>query len=110
VLPGILALAFAVVWVPSHLRARCGGDEANMIGVLRSINSAQEAYLSSCADSKGFAASWAALATPPPGGSSFVNTGSRVEHVCRAGARLSLCCAVAPQRPHGSDQTRTQQQ
>ena len=62
---GLLAAAFTVVWVPSNLRACCGSDEASVIGILRTINSAQQAYTSVCAQNKGFANSVEALTTPP---------------------------------------------
>lgn len=72
---GALATAFVFVWLPSQLRACCGGDESSVIGLLRSVNSAQQAYSSSCANGK-FASTLAALTTPPvPGGSAFLAPG-----------------------------------
>jgi hypothetical protein len=64
---GLLSAAFTLIWVPMHTRACCGADVMRVIGILRSINSAQQAYSSSCARDKGFAGSLQTMTTPPPG-------------------------------------------
>jgi type IV pilus assembly protein PilA len=56
----------AAIAVPGLLRARMSGNEASAIGSLRSINSAQSAYSSSCA-SNGYATDLADLVKPPAG-------------------------------------------
>ena len=52
--------------IPRTLRARCGGSEAGAIGSLRSINSAQSTYSSSCGGN-GYAQSLEDLQKPPSG-------------------------------------------
>jgi type IV pilus assembly protein PilA len=56
----------AAIAVPGLLRARMSGNEASAIGSLRSINSAQSAYSSSCGGN-GYAQSLADLAKAPAG-------------------------------------------
>ncbi|MFN7915411.1 MAG: prepilin-type N-terminal cleavage/methylation domain-containing protein [Vicinamibacterales bacterium] len=56
----------AAIAVPGLLRARMAGNEAAAIGSLRTINSAQSAYSSSCA-ATGYAQDLADLAKPPTG-------------------------------------------
>jgi prepilin-type N-terminal cleavage/methylation domain-containing protein len=56
----------AAIAVPGLLRARMSGNEASAIGSLRSINSAQSTYSSSCAGN-GYAVALADLAKPAPG-------------------------------------------
>jgi prepilin-type N-terminal cleavage/methylation domain-containing protein len=56
----------AAIAVPGLLRARMAGNEASAIGSLRSINSAQSTYSSSCGGG-GYAQSLADLALPPSG-------------------------------------------
>jgi hypothetical protein len=73
-LAGLGAVLLVVAW-PGRLC--CGGDELNVIGFLRAINSAQDAYSSSCANGKGFANTLEALVTPrAPGGSAYLGTQS----------------------------------
>lgn len=75
-LAGVLAGAFPLFWVVSPSRACCGGDESAVIGFLRSINSSQEAYASSCAEGK-FASTLETLTRPPlQGGTSFIFDGA----------------------------------
>ena len=70
---GVAAMAFVLVWVPSHLRACCGGSESSVIGVLRGINNSQQAYASSCANGK-YAPTLEALTRPPDsGGAPFLS-------------------------------------
>ncbi len=56
----------AAIAVPGLLRARMAGNEASAIGSLRTINSAQSAFSSSCAGT-GYAQDLADLARPPAG-------------------------------------------
>jgi hypothetical protein len=75
-LSGALASAFVVIVVPSHLRACCGGDESSVISLLRSINSSQQAYASSCARDK-YAMTLETLTKPPlQGGTPFIFAGA----------------------------------
>lgn len=95
VLAALLAGAFAMFWVPANMRACCGGDEASAIGILRTINSAQQAYSSTCASSKGFADSLEALAKPPvPGSTAYIPAG--LEHGFWRGYKVTM------QIPEGS--------
>ena len=54
----------AAIAVPGLLRARMSGNEASAIGSVRSINSAESTYSSSCGVN-GYAITLAGLATPP---------------------------------------------
>src|SRR5918999_1625963 len=56
----------AAIAVPGLLRARMSGNEASAIGSLRSINSSQSAFSSSCGGN-GYAQSLDDLAKPPAG-------------------------------------------
>jgi len=56
----------AAIAVPGLLRARMSGNESSAIGSLRSINSAQSTYSSSCANG-GYAQDLADLVLPPAG-------------------------------------------
>jgi type IV pilus assembly protein PilA len=56
----------AAIAVPGLLRARMSGNEASAIGSLRSINSAQSTYSSSCGGN-GYAVTLDDLALPPAG-------------------------------------------
>ena len=56
----------AAIAVPGLLRARMSGNESSAIGSLRSINSAQSTYASSCANG-GFAQDLADLVLAPVG-------------------------------------------
>jgi prepilin-type N-terminal cleavage/methylation domain-containing protein len=55
----------AAIAVPGLLRARMSGNEASAIGSLRSINSSESTYSSSCGGN-GYAQSLADLLKPPP--------------------------------------------
>ena len=62
----------AAIAIPGLLRARMSGNEASAIGSLRTINSSQAAYSSSCA--AGFyAADTVDLYTAPPNGTPFIS-------------------------------------
>src|SRR3954451_17711525 len=62
----------AAIAVPGLLRARQSGNEASAIGSVRSINSAQATFASSCGGG-GYALSLTALAASPPGGVAFIS-------------------------------------
>jgi prepilin-type N-terminal cleavage/methylation domain-containing protein len=62
----------AAIAVPGLLRARQSGNEASAIGSVRSINSAQATFASSCGGG-GYALSLTALAAAPPGGVPFIS-------------------------------------
>ena len=73
----ILSCMFvAAIVVPGFMRAcGCSGPEFRTIGWMRSINSSQQAYASSCA-ADGFARSFEDLAQPPlTGGTPFFPPG-----------------------------------
>ena len=57
----------AAIAVPGLLRARMSGNEASAIGTMRTINSAQTTYASSCGGG-GYAAGFAGLSTAPTAG------------------------------------------
>ena len=57
----------AAIAVPGLMRARMSGNEASAIGSLRTINSSQATYASSCGGG-GYAEDLNALATVPAGG------------------------------------------
>jgi prepilin-type N-terminal cleavage/methylation domain-containing protein len=62
----------AAIAVPGLLRARMAGNEASAIGSLRSINSAEHTFSSSCGGG-GYAVDIADLAEPPAtGGPAFI--------------------------------------
>jgi type IV pilus assembly protein PilA len=61
----------AAIAVPGLLRARMSGNEASAIGSVRTISSAQAAFAASCGGG-GYAASLAALSTPPPASVGFI--------------------------------------
>jgi prepilin-type N-terminal cleavage/methylation domain-containing protein len=57
----------AAIAIPGLIRARMSGNEASTIGTLRTVNTAQVSYSTSCANGA-FAVLFATLAVPPPGG------------------------------------------
>jgi len=59
----------AAIAVPGLLRARQSGNEASAIGSLRSINTAQTTYASTCGSGY-YSPSLVNLGTPPTGGTS----------------------------------------
>ena len=61
----------AAIAIPSLLRSRMSANEASAIASVRSISSAQAAYAASCGYGY-YATTLEDLATPPPGGGSFV--------------------------------------
>jgi prepilin-type N-terminal cleavage/methylation domain-containing protein len=57
----------AAIAIPGLIRARMSGNEASTIGTLRTVNTAQVSYSTSCANGA-FAVLYSTLAVPPPGG------------------------------------------
>jgi prepilin-type N-terminal cleavage/methylation domain-containing protein len=69
---GVIGVIGAIA-VPGLVRARMAGNEASAIGSLRTINSAQQAYSTSCANGM-FAVSLVSLVTgPAPGSAGFIS-------------------------------------
>ena len=62
----------AAIAVPGLLRARMSGNEASAIGTLRVVNSAQQAFASSCANGF-YASTLVILGSAPTGGTPFVS-------------------------------------
>lgn len=63
----------AAIAIPGLLRARMSGNEASAIGSLRTINSSQQAFSSSCANGF-YAADLTVLAVPPVvGGAPYIS-------------------------------------
>jgi type IV pilus assembly protein PilA len=62
----------AAIAVPGLLRARVAGNEASAIASLRTINSSQQAYMSSCGNGF-FASRLTILADPAPTGAGFIS-------------------------------------
>ena len=62
----------AAIAVPGLLRARMSGNEASAIGSMRSINSSQHAFSSSCANGY-YAVSFLDLHAPGVGGAPFLS-------------------------------------
>ena len=75
---------------PGLLRACCGSPEASAIGSLRSINSAQSTYSSSCGGN-GYAQSLQDLVKPPSGSTSgFITPDLSENGVIRAGYVITV--------------------
>ncbi|HYE85520.1 MAG TPA: prepilin-type N-terminal cleavage/methylation domain-containing protein [Vicinamibacterales bacterium] len=62
----------AAIAVPGLLRARMSGNEASAIGSLRTMNSSQQAFSSSCANGF-YSPTLANLGIPPTGGTPFIS-------------------------------------
>ncbi len=79
--------------VAGLLRARIAANEASAIGSLRAINSAQQAYASSCAGGF-YASTLPVLMSQPSGGSSFISPdlGAAVT-VTKSGYQITLAAA-----------------
>jgi type IV pilus assembly protein PilA len=63
----------SAIAVPGLLRAKLSGNEASAIGSIRTINSAQQTYSTTCGGG-GFAGSLQDLATPPAESSPFITS------------------------------------
>jgi prepilin-type N-terminal cleavage/methylation domain-containing protein len=83
----------AAIAVPGLLRARMSGNEASAIGSMRSINSAQSTYGTSCAQG-GYAVDLADLVLPPAGSTSgFISPDLNVNGVIKSGYLVNLQAA-----------------
>ena len=80
----------AAIAVPGLLRARMSGNEASAIGSLRSINSAESTYSSSCGGN-GYAQTLADLALAPAGSTqAFISPDLSVNGVIKSGYVVNL--------------------
>jgi prepilin-type N-terminal cleavage/methylation domain-containing protein len=80
----------AAIAVPGLLRARMSGNEASAIGSLRSINSAQSAYSSSCGGN-GYAQTLDDLALPPAGSTQgFISPDLSTNGVVKSGYSVTV--------------------
>jgi prepilin-type N-terminal cleavage/methylation domain-containing protein len=80
----------AAIAVPGLLRARMSGNEASAIGSLRSINSSQSTYSSSCGGN-GYATDLADLARPPVGSqAAFISPDLATNGVIKSGFTVAL--------------------
>jgi|tagenome__1003787_1003787.scaffolds.fasta_scaffold19604706_1 type IV pilus assembly protein PilA len=84
----------ASIAMPGLMRARMSGNEASAIGSLRTINSAQAAFASTCGDS-GYAVDLADLAKLPSGSSDgFVSPDVGSNSVTKSGYITTLAANV----------------
>ena len=80
----------AAIAVPGLLRARMSGNEASAIGSLRSINSSESTYSSSCGGN-GYAQSLADLLLPPAGSTAgFISPDLYTNGVIKSGYAVTL--------------------
>ena len=80
----------AAIAVPGLLRARMSGNEASAIGSLRSINSSESTYSSSCGGN-GYAVDLADLALAPVGSSAaFISPDLATNGVIKSGYNVAL--------------------
>jgi type IV pilus assembly protein PilA len=80
----------AAIAVPGLLRARMSGNEASAIGSMRTVNSAQVTYASTCGGD-GYAQDLADLATPPTSGTDpFIGADLNVNGVQKSGYVIAL--------------------
>src|SRR5580765_7620426 len=80
----------AAIAVPGLLRARMSGNEASAIGSLRSINSGQAAYSSSCATGA-YAVNLTDVVTPPSGSNqAFVSPDLASNGVTKSGYVVTM--------------------
>ena len=87
----------AAIAVPGLLRARMSGNESSAIGSLRSINSAQIAFSSSCGNNF-YSKTLAALATPPAvGGQAFISPDLGVDPATKSGYTVTLLAGAGSQ-------------
>ncbi|MBS1819216.1 MAG: prepilin-type N-terminal cleavage/methylation domain-containing protein [Acidobacteria bacterium] len=101
---GIIGI-IAAIGIPGLVRARMAGHEAAAIGSLRTINSAQSAYSSSCARS-GYAQDLADLSKPPAGSvAGFVSPDLYGTPSTKSGYVLNLRAAPAAVSVTGGAQT-----
>jgi prepilin-type N-terminal cleavage/methylation domain-containing protein len=80
----------AAIAVPGLLRARMSGNEASAIGSLRSINSAESTYSSSCGGN-GYAQALADLSKPAAGSTAgFISPDLATDPATKSGYTVSL--------------------
>ena|SRR5688572_29361739 len=80
----------AAIAVPGLLRARMSGNEASAIGSLRTVNSSESTYSSSCGGN-GYAQSLEDLALPPSGSSQgFISPDLATTGVLKSGYNVSV--------------------
>jgi len=80
----------AAIAIPGLLRARMSGNEASAIGSLRSINSANSTFSSSCGGN-GYAIDLATLTLPPAGSNAaFISPDLNVNGVTKSGYIVNL--------------------
>jgi prepilin-type N-terminal cleavage/methylation domain-containing protein len=79
----------AAIAVPGLMRARMSGNEASAIGSMRSVNSAQSTFASSCAQGN-YAATLADLASGPGGGAGFISPDLASNGIQKSGYKVSL--------------------
>jgi type IV pilus assembly protein PilA len=85
----------AAIAIPGLLRARVAGNEASAIGTLRTINSAESTYASSCGGG-GFAVMFADLAKIPPNSSTaFISPDISIDPTRKSGYIFSLAMDAA---------------
>ena len=80
---------FAAIAIPALLRARIAFNEAEAIASLRTINSAQVDFASTCGYGH-YAPSLAALAIPPPGYQGFVDSDLSLDPSVKNGYTVAL--------------------
>jgi prepilin-type N-terminal cleavage/methylation domain-containing protein len=85
----------AAIAVPGLLRARMSGNEASAIGSLRSINSSESTYSSSCGGN-GYAQSLEDLLKPPAGSTAgFISPDLKSTGVIKSGYAVNLAADAA---------------
>ncbi len=85
----------AAIAVPGLMRARISGNEASAIGSLRSINSAEATYASSCGQGN-YAGTLADLGKPPQAGSEgFISADLVTDPSQKAGYTITMTAGAA---------------
>ncbi len=85
----------AAIAVPGLMRARISGNEASAIGSLRSINSAEATYASSCGQGN-YAGTLADLGRPPQAGSEgFISADLTTDPSQKAGYTVTMTAGAA---------------
>ncbi len=85
----------AAIAVPGLMRARISGNEASAIGSLRSINSAEATYASSCGQGS-YAGTLADLGKPPQAGSeAFISADLTTDPSQKAGYTITMTAGAA---------------
>ena len=83
----------AAIAIPGLLRARMSGNEASALGSVRTINSSNATYASSCAGG-GYAISLVALAKPPvAGGTPFISPDLATQPTVKSGYTVGVATA-----------------